>query len=211
MDEQLYQLIAQVCQYPWKSPKRQKAMNLLLREIQLLPGLGKSPHPDYLDALNNTFEWVNRQICQDFNPARPLVQKRLLQWINSYLYWRIKDLYLQGKSDRTYSLDAPIADNQTETSLLELLPTTGFEIPTRSGLDSYIEQIEREQQQIIGLKLEQYVREDPQEKLRNCRPQSYPNCNCQLLSSRVLLKSAPDKFTVLAKELSINYQTLSAS
>lgn len=208
MDEQLYQLIAQICQHPWKSPKRQKAMNLLLREIQLLPGLGKSSHPDYLDALNNTFEWVNRQLCQDFNPDRPLVQKRLLQWINSYLYWRIKDLYLQGKSDRTYSLDAPIGDHQSETSLLELLPTTDFQIPTRSGIDSYIQQIETEQQQIIGLKLEEYVREDPKEKLRNCHPQTYSNCNCQLLTSRVLLKDPPDKFSLLAKELSINYQTL---
>lgn len=208
MDEQLYQLIAQVCQYPWKSPKRQKAMNLLLREIQLLPGLGKSSHPDYLDALNNTFEWVNRQLCQDFNLNKPLIEERLLQWINSYLYWRIKDLYLQGKSDPTYSLDAPIADNQTETSLLELLPTTDFQIPTHSGIDSYIAQIETEQQQIIGLKLEEYVVQDPKEKLRNCHPQTYSNCNCQLLTSRVLLKDPPDKFSAIAKELSINYQTL---
>jgi len=178
-------------------------MNLLLMEIQRLPGLGKSPHPDYLDALNRTLEWVNRQLCQDFNAHKPLVQKRLLQWINSYLYWRIKDLYLQGKSDR--SLDAPIGDNQTETSLLELLPTTGFAIPTRTGLDGYIEQIEREQQQVVGLKLEQYVEQDPKEKLRNCHLQTYPNCNCWSLSSRVLLKDPPDKFSAIAKELSINY------
>ena len=206
MDFKLYQLIAEVCQHPLKSHKRRKAMNLLLMEIQRLPGLGKSPHPDYLDALNRTLEWVNRQLCQDFNAHKPLVQKRLLQWINSYLYWRIKDLYLQGKSDR--SLDAPIVDNQTEISLLELLPTTGFAIPTRSGLDGYIEQIEREQQQVVGLKLEQYVEQDPKEKLRNCHLQTYPNCNCWSLSSRVLLKDPPDKFSVLAKELCINYQTL---
>ncbi len=206
MDEQLYRLIAQVCQQPLKSPKRRKAMNLLLVEIQQLPGLGKSSHPDYLDALNRTFEWINRQLCQDFDRDRPLIQKRLLQWVNSYLSWRLKDLYSQKKGDR--SLDAPITDNQTETSLLELLPTTNFEIPTRSGLDTYIEQIEREQQQQVGLKLEQYVEEDPDEKLRNCHPQTYPNCNCQLLSSRVLLKNPPDKFSAIAREHNINYQTL---
>ena len=206
MDEQLYQLIVQVCQHPLKSPKRRKAMNLLLIEIQRLPELGKSSHPDYLDALNRTFEWVNRQLCQDFNPDQPLVQKRLLQWINSYLYWRIKDLDSQGKGDR--SLDAPIGDGQSETSLLDLLPTTGFGIPTRSGLDGYIEQIEREQQQAIGLKLEQYVEQDPKEKLQNCHPQTHPNCNCQFLTARTLLKNPPDKFSAIAKEQAINYQTL---
>lgn len=206
MDEQLYQLIAQVCQHPLRSPKRRKAMNLLLVEIQRLPGLVKLPHPDYLDALNRTWEWVNRQLCQEFKADLPLVQKRLVQWINSYLYWRIRDLYSPAKSDR--SLDAPIGDGQTEISLLDILSTTGFEIPTRSGLDGYIEQIEREQQQAVGLKLEQYVEQDPKEKLRNCHPQTYPNCNCQLLSSRVLLKDPPDKFSAIAKELSINYQTL---
>lgn len=206
MDEQLYQLIVQVCQHPLKSPKRRKAMNLLLVEIQRLPGLGKSSHPDYLDALNRTWEWVNRQLCQGFNPNKPLIQKRLLQWINSYLYWRIKDLYSPGKSDR--SLDAPIGDSPTEPSFLDLLSTTGFEIPSRSGLDGYIEQIEREQQQVVSLKLEQYVVEDPKKKLQNCHPQTYATCNCQLLSSRVLLKNPPDKFSAIAKEFSINYQTL---
>lgn len=206
MDEQLYRLIVDVCQYPLKSAKRRKAMNLLLLEIQLLPGLLKSSHPDYLDALNHTFEWVNRQLCQDFNPDRPLVQKRLQQWVNSYLSWRIKDLYSQKKSDR--SLDEPIGDGETATSLLELLPATNFEIPTRSGLDNYIAQIEREQQQQVGLKLEQYVDRDPDEKLRNSHPQTYPNCNCQFLSSRVLLKNPPDKFSAIAREHNINYQTL---
>ena len=206
MDEQLYRLIVDVCQYPLKSPKRRKAMNLLLVEIQILPGLTKSAHPDYLDALNRTFEWVNRQLCQDFNPNKPLIQKRLLQWVNSYLRWRITDLKLQGKGDR--SLDAPIGDGKTETSLLELLPTTGFEIPTRSGLDGYIEQIEREQKQQVGLKFEQYVEQDPKEKLRNYHPRTYPTCNCQLLSSRVLLKNPPDKFSAIAREHNINYQTL---
>ncbi len=56
MEQHLRQLIEEVCQHPLKNPKRQKAMNKLLIEIQRLPGLGKSSHPDYLDALNQTWE-----------------------------------------------------------------------------------------------------------------------------------------------------------
>jgi hypothetical protein len=88
MDEQLRQLIAAVCGHPLKSLKRRKAMNQLLVAIQRLPGLGTSSHPDYLDALNRTWEWVNRSICQEFHLVKPSIQKRLLQWINSYLLHR---------------------------------------------------------------------------------------------------------------------------
>ncbi len=207
MDKQLYELITEVCQHPLKNLKRRKTINLLLIEIQRLPGLLKSSHPDYLDALNRTLEWVNQKLCQDFNPDQPLVQKRFQQWVNSYLYWRIRDLYSSKKT--ALSLDPPIGNDRSETSLVYLLSKTGFEpCPTLTGIDGYIEKLEREQQQVLGLKLEQHILADPNGKLQNCHPKSYPNCNAQLLSTRVLLKDPPDKFSAIALELSINYQTL---
>ncbi|HEY9652310.1 MAG TPA: hypothetical protein V6C95_16750, partial [Coleofasciculaceae cyanobacterium] len=54
----------------------------------------------------------------------------------------------------------------------------------------------------------QYIKQDPEQKLRQCHPKASPNCNCQLLSQRISLKSPPDKFSQLARELNINYQTL---
>jgi hypothetical protein len=209
MDEQLRQLIEEVCQHPLKSLKRRKAMNRLLFQIQQLPGLGKSSHPDYLEALNRTLEWVSRSICQVFSLDNPSIQKRLVQWINSYLYWRIKDRYSPDER-APLSLDATIGGDETETTFLEQLSETGFNAPTRSGFDAYIEQIDREQQQSISLKLERYIEEDPDGKLGNCHPKSRPDCNCQLLTQRLLLKSPPDKLASIAKELGINYQTLNS-
>ena len=104
MEQHLRQLIGEVCQHPLNTPKRRKAMNRLLIEIQQLPGLAKSSHPDYLDALNRTLEWANRSICDQFDWGEPEVQKRLVQWLNKYLYWRIKDLSLCSKGNPT-SLD----------------------------------------------------------------------------------------------------------
>ncbi|HBB31184.1 MAG TPA: hypothetical protein DDZ80_29805 [Cyanobacteria bacterium UBA8803] len=209
MDEQLRQLIEEVCQHPLKSLKRRKAMNRLLFQIQQLPRLWKSSHPDYLEALNQTFEWVNRRICQDFSLDNPLIQKRLVQWINSYLRWRIKDLYSPDKR-ASLSLDATIGGEETETTFLEQLSETGFNAPTRSGFDAYIEQIEREQQQSISLVLEEYIEENPEGRLGNCHPKARPDCNCQLLTQRLLLKSPPDKLAGIAKELGIKYQTLNS-
>lgn len=207
MEKQLHQLINEVCEHPLKSPKRRKIMNRLLIEFQRLPKLAKSSHPDYLDALNKTWEWVNRSICEQFDTSKPMVEERLQQWINSYLYWRIKDLHSLDKN-KVYSLDATTANNNTEITYLELLSEKGFDIPTRSGIDSYIEQLERGQRQNISLKLENYFEKDPEGKLRNCHLRGNPECNCHILSQRRFLNNPPEKFTVLAKDFNVKYQTL---
>ena len=203
LDRRLSALIAEVRQHPAPSKKWRTAMNKLLLQIQQLPGLKKSSHPDYPEALNRTFEWVSREIAK-FEPRQSSVSKSLLNWINVYLGWRIKDLSSPDK-DAPISLDAPIAVNAGETTRLELLPDF-----TLSGLDGMIESAQKETTQRIGLKLELYIEQDPEGKLRNSYPRSNPECNCQFLSKRRLLKDPPDKFQDLAKELNVKYTTLNS-
>ncbi len=203
LDERLSDLIAEIRQNPANSRKWRTAMNKLLLEIQQLPGLKKSSHPDYPEALNRTFEWVSREIAK-FEPRQSSVSKSLLNWINVYLGWRIKDLYSPDK-DAPISLDAPIAVDAGETTRLERLPD-----PTLSGLDGMIERAQKETTQRIGLQLELYIEQDPEGKLRNSHPHSYPECNCQFLSKRRVLKDPPDKFQDLAKELNVRYTTLNS-
>ncbi len=178
-------------------------MDKLLLEIQQLPGLKKSRHQDYPEALNRTFQWVSREIT-NFEPRSPSVSKSFVNWINGYLVWRIKDLYSPDK-DAPISLDAPIAVDAGETTRLELLPDF-----TLSGLDGMIENAQKETTQRIGLQLELYIEQDPEGKLKNSYPRSYPECNCQFLSKRRVLKDPPDKFQDLAEELSVNYTTLNS-
>jgi hypothetical protein len=178
-------------------------MHKLLLEIQQLPGLKKSDHQNYPEALNRTFQWVSREIA-NFEPRPPSVSQSLVNWINGYLGWRIKDLYSPDK-DAPISLDAPIAVDAGETTRLELLPDF-----TLSGLDGMIESAQKETTQRIGLKLELYIEQDPEGKLRNSYPRSNPECNCQFLSKRRLLKDPPDKFQDLAKELNVRYTTLNS-
>ena len=203
LDRRLSALIAEVRQHSAPSKKWRTAMNKLLLQIQQLPGVKKSAHPNYPVALNLTLEWVSREIA-NFEPRSPSVSKSFVNWINGYLGWRIKDLYSPDK-DAPISLDAPIAVDAGETTRLELLPDF-----TLSGLDGMIESVQKETTQRIGLELEHYIEQDPEGKLRNSYPRSKPECNCQFLSLRRVLKEPPDKFKDLAKELNVKYPTLTS-
>ncbi len=136
LDGRLSAIIAEIRQNPANSRKWRTAMHKLLREIQQLPGLKKSAHQDYPEALNRTFRLVSDEIA-NFEPRQSSVSKSLVNWINSYLGWRIKDLYSPDQ-DAPISLDAPIAVDAGETTRLELLPDF-----TLSGLDGMIEVIRK--------------------------------------------------------------------
>lgn len=208
MDEQLKELIASVGKYPHPSPERQKALNRLLIQIQHLPGLSKSSHPDYFDALNRTWEWLGKNI-QTFEPRPPSLQESLMKWINGYLYWRIQDLY--APDDRApHSVDELIGGYEAGKTYLEKLAETGLNASHLSGIDGYIEKLQKQEKQRIGLELERYIESDMGGKLQNCHPKLYPQCNCLKLSQKLCLKDNPDKLTTLAKELDVNYQTLVA-
>jgi hypothetical protein len=203
LDRRLSALIAEIRQNPANSRKGRTAMNKLLLQIQQLPGLKKLDHPNYPAALNLTLEWVSREIA-NFEPRQSSVSKSLVNWINGTLRWRIKDLYSPDQV-APISLDAPLAVDAGETTRLELLPDF-----TLSGLDGMIENAQKETTQRIGLQLELYIEEDREGKLKNSYPRSYPECNCQFLSKRRVLKDPPDKFQDLAKELNVKYTTLNS-
>ncbi|WP_228061137.1 hypothetical protein, partial [Coleofasciculus sp. LEGE 07092] len=208
MDEQLKELIAEACKYPHQSLERQKALNRLLIQIQHLPGLAKSSHPDYFHALNRTWEWLSKNI-QSFKPRPPSFQESLVKWINGYLYWRIQDLYALDKHT-PYSFDGLVAPGESGLTYLEQLSQTGFSPPNLTGIDEYIEQLQRQEKQRIGLELEQYIEEDPDKRLQNCHPRESSHCNCQLLSQRLSLRDPPERLATVARELGMNYQVLVA-
>ncbi|MBD2252725.1 hypothetical protein [Nostoc parmelioides] len=203
LEQQLIGLITQIRQHVPKSRQWRLAMNRLLLEIQQFPGLRKSSHPDYPEALNLTFKWISNNISE-FEPNSDSVAESLVRWVNSYLRWRIQDLYSPDKN-APLSLDAPIASDFGEITLLDKLPNS-----TLSGLDSLIENSQRENNQRIGLQLEHYIEQDPEEKLKNSYPRSCVECNCQFLSQRLVLKEPPDKVADIARDLSIPYTTVNS-
>jgi hypothetical protein len=203
LEQQLTALITQIRQHPPQSRQWRLAMNRLLLEIQQFPGLRKSSHPDYPEALNLTLKWISNNISE-FEPNSDSVAESLVRWVNSYLRWRIQDLYSPDKN-APLSLDAPIASDFGEITLLDKLPNS-----TLSGLDGLIENSQKESKQRIGLELELYIEQDPEEKLKNSYPRSSVECNCQLLSQRLVLKEPPDKVADIARDLSIPRTTVNS-
>jgi hypothetical protein len=211
-DKQLQELIARICDNPdFQSARRRRGVNRLLVELQRLPGLLKSSHLLYLEALDQTWEWVSRNICAFEAKPHLSIQESLVKWINSYLYWRIRDLYRQSQCPREISLDVPINESyENSSTLLDQLSDKGFETPTISGFDGYIEERRNQRIQETFEQLERYVEEDPEHIFQNCHPRKRYDCNCQFLCQRLLFKEPPDKFSRISKELGINKQTLIA-
>ncbi|QFS44261.1 helix-turn-helix domain-containing protein [Nostoc sphaeroides] len=222
MDEQLKKLIDEVCCYPDPSLERQKALNRLLMVIQQLPGIYKSGHQDYLEALNQTWEWVSRKICSFEARSRsdsvrvasrregvsPSFQQSLVIWINGYLKWRIKDLYLPD-SNYTISLDRLTRNDEgDETTLLNILPDRQSQTISLDLLDIKIAQIEETERQCLGKRIWQYIEQDQEGKLTASHPRKNPECHCHLLAMRLLLKEPPHKIADIARELNISNQTL---
>jgi hypothetical protein len=73
-----------------------------------------------------------------------------------------------------------------------------------------IENAQKETTQRIGLELELYIEQDPEGKLKNSYPRSHPQCNCQFLSMRRVLKEHHDTFKDLAEELNVKLPTLTS-
>ncbi|MCJ8278790.1 MAG: hypothetical protein MJK14_02300, partial [Rivularia sp. ALOHA_DT_140] len=157
-------------------------------------------HPDYPDALNRTWEWVSQNICTTFEQRSPSIQESLLRWINGYLKWRIRDLTYQ-KTSQYISLDVPVGNNEARRPLVVHLSETGLNSPKLSGLDGYIENLQKQKKQRLGLAIETYIQKDPQKRLQNCYPRTNPDCDCYLLSQRRFLREPPDTFEEIAQEL----------
>ncbi|MGG6269039.1 hypothetical protein ACQ4M3_34285 [Leptolyngbya sp. AN03gr2] len=204
MDEQLRFLWQETLKAPQKSRDRARSMSRLLSRLQRLPNLRKASHLDYSSALSRTWEWVSENIEQ-FQPSSDSLEADFTRWINGYLNWRVRDLY-SARSDDVKSLDQVVrGDGQT---LLDRLDETGSMMPSLSGLDKLIEDLQKQKRQSLGLKVEDYIKADPEQVLRSCFPKSNSDCNCHILSLRVLVNDPPDSFTVLSKELGIPYQSL---
>ena len=215
-DERLRQLIATVRQHPPGSPVWRKAMNQLLMEIQQLPGLVRSSHPDYWEVLDDTLMQLGEKI-KEFEPRYPSMETSLVVWINRKLRLRyeVRSLSSPGRirpKPKTalaeykaqirklpLSLDTPVSEDGGETF--------GDLLPDRSlcNLWDLEAEIERQQaklrNQSIGKRMRQYIVQDPDGKLRNCYPRAYPRCHGHVLSQRRCLKDPPDKFKDIAQDL----------
>lgn len=192
-DEQLRELIFQICSLPRGNEQRRKLLDRLLRQLQYLPRLLKSSHPDYTEAVDRTWEWLDKNLHK-FNPQNSPLQDSLTTWINGNLRYRIKDLYTKKTISMLY---------------IDTVEESEFYIPSLSSLDAYIdEQLERKQNQRLARDIARYIDRDPEQKLRNCHPQNRPDCNSQIIAQRLFLWESPENLSAIGRKLNIKTQTI---
>ena len=209
MEEQLQALIDELQHHPEQSLERRKALNRLLITIQKFPGIYKSSHQDYPEALNKTWEWVCRKIC-DFQPHSSSIQQSLTQWINGYLKWRIKDLYASD-SKYTISLDKSLNNEHTDyckSPMLDILADSKSQSTTLNLLDLKIAQIQKSERESWGERVKQHIERDEMNQLKKCHLKKNPQCNCHILAIRLLLYHPPHKIADIARQLNSSNQTV---
>ncbi|NJN87047.1 MAG: hypothetical protein HC881_13085 [Leptolyngbyaceae cyanobacterium SL_7_1] len=221
----LRHLIETLQHHPRQTLAWKRAMHALLQEVTRLPRLARSSHPDYGELLNDTFLQIANRIGEfKFHPQRSIVTS-LTHWINRQLRlsYRIKDLYgcqSEGTDKSSanakaefraqlrkppLSLDAPIGTEGT-LSFGDQLPDPR---PDLADLEALIRQDQQHQaNERISQQIRHYIETDPEKRLRQCHPQKHPDCHCQILAQRLLLKQPPDRFQAVVNDFNVNYHTL---
>jgi hypothetical protein len=203
VEGQLQSLIIEVCSYEKGDLRRQKALNRLLILVQQLPNIYRSSHQDYPEAYNRTLEWVCKNI-DSFQARSNSVVSSFAIWINGYLKWRVRDLYL---SDNYY--DPKRVDlnrgNEEESDLLENIADP---LCSLSLLDREIERLQQENEKRRGETIVNYLREDPERVLQEVYLRKKADCNCHFLTLRLLLNEPNERIADLARELNVSNQTL---
>lgn len=213
-DEQLRKLLQLLKDSQQGSQEQERFKNQLCKLIPDLPGSRKYREPDpkidFDGAVNEayggffkTLPIFLREIDLD-NIADDVLRTRVVKRFNQIIQNKVCNQYRKLKRQPfTFSLDAP---NKSKTG--EEFDAEGMaDDTTEVGIEQLIEREQAENKQRIGHQFWKYIEDDPDGKLRNSYPDNKPEANCHVLARRLLLKDPPDKFSVIAKELNINYQT----
>lgn len=196
----------ETCQTASTPLARQKAMTRLLIHIQNSPDLYRVSHQNYLEALNLTLIKVNKNIGS-FTPQPPSVSTSLMRWVNSYLRWRIRSLYISNRQ-RSISLNTLISASEGSQTTLEEIIAPPDEFRRLELLEQQIELIQEAELQQIGKTIEEYIEQDPAGFLTSCHPRNHPKWNGQELARRILLSQSPETIRTIAQEAGISEQTL---
>jgi hypothetical protein len=195
-DKQLCQLIKMILLHEVEEKNRQRAMDGLLKLIPKLRGIKKNldHRISYDEALNLALSNVWQKITTfprlynlDIDNAdEAFTRLCFVKWFNKILQRRIFDLYREL--------------GQQPLSLQEYIEVEG---------DVGKDNLEKIANQEFLEKLQDYLQHDP-DGILQCHPEGFPQCSCQELIYRRLLKEVPEKWREIAQELSIPQGTITA-
>jgi len=185
----LQQLIQETCAHPPLSLERQKGLAKLVKLIQHSGKLWKEEVPHYEDALQQTWFYVCRNLCEAttgsvYDPEKGTV----MTWINAYLKRRLQDNQIERFRQQKTRVQAYRTSEGEVYDPIDRLPAPA---PVPPVLEE----------------IHQWVQTDPGGKLKRIYMRDRPDVNCQVLILRRLPPETPWKD--LAQEFNIDKNTLS--
>jgi hypothetical protein len=193
LNEQLRYLVAQACENPPGSPKRQK---LLTQIIRLTANkLWKETTSYYQDALQQTWLYFCRNICEaSTGQAYDPTYGSVVTWLNAYLKRRLQDFYLNQQREQIIKVPLKVlqsgsGDNSETIDPVENLAATPQAAPILENVRMWVEA-------------------DTNRELRDTYVKGRPDVNCQIL----ILKRLPPEasWKELSEQFGLAIPTLSS-
>ncbi len=181
----LEQLAIEICQEPPGSPMRQRKLTLMIRELSKV--LWKENSPYYGDALQDTYAFLCRRLCDLYDSEKALVKT----WLNNHLKWRLFALKQEVSEEAKKRVYMPASP---EDGLDPIANIPAPEVPEYSLLDA----------------LRDWVTEDKTGELRSVHMLDRPDINVQSVSLRRPPLSDESSWSQLAVEYRSTIPGLSA-
>jgi hypothetical protein len=188
LNRELQELVDKACSHPPGNAVRQKSLTEIIRRIQ--PQLWRDNTPSYQDALQQTWLYFCRNICEAttgerYNPDRA----SLITWLNYYLKRRLQDIQIDKDRDRSKFGSSSYQGANGETiDVIEQQPAPPDTPPILEDVKNWVEA-------------------DADGTLRGTHIKGKPHINCQLLILQRLPPETPWK--QLSADLGVGISTLS--
>jgi DNA-directed RNA polymerase specialized sigma24 family protein len=184
VDDSLAKLIAETCQHPPGSLKRQLGLERIVRLIIQSGRLWTENAPYYEDALQQTWLYFCRNLCEATTTKEPYDPQRsnIFTWLDRYLKGRLKDMYLKNRNEQIIHVENP-------EEIILTIPAPVNTIPLEDQIRAWAEA-------------------DATGELVATHIANRPELNCQLL----ILRRLPPKsqWEELAAEFNISMSTLNS-
>jgi hypothetical protein len=188
LEEELRQLVEEACRYPPGTVPRQRLLTQIIRLVS--KKLWRESTIYYQDALQQTWLYFCRNICDAYDPNRGTV----VTWLNVYLRHRLQDAYIKMQEENARKASASIKQSASGDRSDIINPIDN--IPASPDPPPILDNVK------LWAKL------DIDGDLSQTHIQGRPDVNCQIL----ILKRLPPEVSwkELAQEYNLTVSTLSS-
>lgn len=193
LEQKLKQLVTETCQHPHRSVARQRGLTSLIRLINQSQKLWQDPSPYYEDALQLTWLYFCRNLCEALTAKSAYDPDRsnVITWLNAYLKYRLQDMYIENQQQQQKSVSESREDSDMARTNDKINHVVS---PAQSS--NLLEQVR------------QWVELDKNKVLQRTYVRDRADVNAQVL----ILKRLPPEtnWQILSQEFSLPISTLSS-